>query len=190
MRASTKRISSIGFAGVFFIGTLMVYANLIKPEMKNIEERRSLVVSKETLFANQLSAVQQVQNLISQFQSFGKVQETVILAVPLKENTTQVLNQIRAIVGNSRVMLDSFSVKTLAFEPSRQPLAKRLGTLEVNLTARGAYDALKSFLRLLETNVRVTNVRKMRIDPVGSETGVFQDLYETTLTVEVFYQES
>lgn len=190
MRASTKRILSIALSGIFFIGTLVIYTNFIKPEMKNIDERRSIVVSKENLFSNQFAAVQQVQKLIGEFQDIAGLQDSVSLAIPFRENTTQILNQVRVIAANNQTAIDSFSIKPLAFSPSRQPLAKRLGTLDVNLSLKGTYESLKGFLKFLETNARIANIAKVHLAPFGSSiSGTVQDIYSMSLGVEMYYQE-
>lgn len=185
MKTSTKRILSIGLAALFFVGTLIVYASFIRPEMDTISQKRALTLSKDNLFNNQKTAVQGVQKLIAQFQSIVALQEQVSLAMPLGPNTTQALNQIEAVATISQARLNSLSVKTEALLPSRQPLAKRLGTLNVNLGITGSYENIKVFLRGLETNVRVANVKSFVISPVGST----QDLYTITLSVEIYYQE-
>lgn len=187
MKASTKRVLSIGLAFLFFIALLIVYGNFIRPELVKIGEKRAGVISKEILFNNQKAAVEGVQKLISQFQSTAQLQETVSLAVPREENVTQALNQLQAMAKNSQTGIVSFTVSPLPFEPTRQPLIKRLGVLELNLAVQGSYEALKSFLRYLETNVRVANIDNFRIAPANARES--QDFYVLTLKAELYYQE-
>ena len=189
MKTSTKRILSIGLAGLLFIGILVVYGNFIRPEMKKIGEKRALLISKETLFNNEQNAVSQVQDLIGQFQSIAKLQETVSLALPLEENVTQVLNQLQSIANLSNVEMKSFSIRPLAFEASRQPLVKRLGALELNISISGPYVNVKNFLRSLETNVRIVNVKDFHLTPISGEGSLPGEGFNMILTVEVFYQE-
>lgn len=190
MKTSTKRILSIGLAGLLLIGTLVVYVSFIKPEMDNISEQRSLTLSKETLFTNQKTAVQGVQKLIAQFQSITSIQQDINLEMPIGPNTTQALNQIEAIASLNQVSINSLSIKAEPFLPSRQPLAKRLGTLTANLGLIGSYNNLKAFLRGLETNVRVANVQNLTVTPIGSSgNNISQGNYSLILTVEIYYQE-
>jgi Tfp pilus assembly protein PilO len=185
MKTSTKRILSIGFAGLFFIGTLVVYASFLKPALDKVLEQRSVIVSKTMLFNNQRSAVSQVQKLVSQFQSIAKLQEAVSLAMPMSENTTDALNQIQAITRSAQVNLKSISIAAGSFEPSRQPLVKRLGSLSVNATVEGGYENIKKFLAALETNVRVANIRTFSLALVPGPA----ELYSLNLTVDIYYQE-
>jgi Tfp pilus assembly protein PilO len=186
MKTSTKRILSIGLAALLFVGILVIYTSFIRPELGEVSEKRALVVSKENLFADESSAVSQVQDLIGQFQSIATLQETVSLALPQEENVTEILNQIQSIANLSNVSLNSFAVKPLAFEVTKQPLVKRLGSLEITLSVRGSYGNLKQFLRSLETNVRIANISNFRFVSTGQP---LVDDYNISLTVETFYQE-
>ncbi|MBI4034267.1 MAG: type 4a pilus biogenesis protein PilO [Candidatus Brennerbacteria bacterium] len=186
MKTSTKRILSIGLAVFLFIGILVVYSSFIRPEVSALTEKRALVVSKENLFQNQENAVAQVRELIGQFESLATLQGTVSLALPPEENVTGILNQIQSIANLSNVSLGSFSIKPLAFEATKQPLVRRLGTLELSLIARGSYTNLKQFLNSLETNVRIVNVESFRVVPAGDPAA---DDYNFNLTVVTFYQE-
>lgn len=187
MKVSTKRILSIGLAGLFLVGTLVVYVVLIKPEMDNVTNERSLISSKTNLFNNQKTAVQSVQKLIAQFQSISAIQQSVNLEMPIGPATTEALNQIEAIAAMNQITINSLSIKPESFTPNQQPLAKRLGTLTVGLAATGSYDGVKNFLRGLETNVRVANVQSFGITSISNAAN--QDNYSLDLTVEIYYQD-
>lgn len=188
MKTSTKRILSIALAGLFFVGILIVYASLIKPEVQQINEKRKVLIAKETLFNNESEAVKEVQNLLGQFQGFNELQQTVSLALPLEENITQVLNQIQSIARLSGINLASFSVRPLPFSVSKQPLVKRLGAMEVAVALSGSYEGVKSFLGSLETNVRLINVKNFRLSPILAPGALPGDNFNLTLTVETYHQ--
>ena len=174
MKASSKRIISIALSFLFFIGIFLVYGSLIKPTMDEVGKQRSLVASKETIFDNQRNAVSQVQDLVSQYQNAAKLQETVNLALPVGAGATEAMNQVYAIAKQAAVTLQSLSLHPLAFEATKQALVKRLGKLEAAFAVQGSYDSLKTFIRYLETNVRVANIKSLQFAPAGS--GFIQDV--------------
>lgn len=182
MRASTKRILSIGIALVFFIGAVVVYQNLIGPEGAVIMEKRGIVTAKANLFEGQQQAVTEVQGLISQFQNLKSLQESVSLSMPDGQKTTLALSQIEAIARSSNVTIVSLDFRSLTARPSEQQLIKKLGTLEVKLGLVGAYNDLKNFLRLLETNVRVANVKELNFARAQQD-------YNLNIMAEMYYQE-
>lgn len=192
MRASTKRILSIGFAGLLFIGTLIVYGNFIEPEMAVVSEKRAQVYSKERAFNERKEAVEKVQALVAKLKGSAQLQETVNLAFPAKPNVTQVLGQLNAIARTNQVNLNSFSIKPQAFQVGTKSIVKRIGVMEMELSVSGPYEAIRNFGRALETNIRVVNIKNLKIEPLvaggeGARSG-FSAL-KGSLTVEVYYQE-
>ena len=187
MRASTRRAVSILLSGMFLIGIIVVATALIRPALSTVTEKRVLLVSKQNLFESQRSAVDQVQRLVQEFQGFAKVQETVNLAVPRSEETTRILNQLDSIARTAGVTFSSFNSSPKAFETSRQPLARRLGTLELSVVVSGSYEQIKQFLKFIETNVRVFNVQRFIFSPAGERTG--SSTYRITLKIDTYFQD-
>ncbi len=183
MRTSTKRILSILLATLFLIGFIVVITSLIKPEFEDVMEKRSEVFSKNQMFKAQGQAVDEIDQLIQQIGDFNKLQGTVSLAVPLEPQVPGVLNQLDAIARTSGATFSSFESEPRAFESSDSPLVKRLGVLGLNLSVSGEYQDMKDFLRFLETNVRVFNVKKYTI------TGGLAGSCEMNIEADTYYQE-
>jgi len=185
MRPSTKRVLSIAISFLLLVGALIIYQNFIRPEIEIINVKRGMVNSKEVVFEGQKQAVDQVQNLISQFQNIKNIQEAVALAIPNSPDTTRALSQIEAIARSSGVVILSLDFKEVGARPSDQSLVKKLGVIEVKIGAAGSYQGLKNFIRFIETNVRVANVKEMSIKIAGAG----KDVYNLSLAVDVFYQQ-
>ncbi len=192
MKASSKRILSILFSAVFLLGTLVVYGNLIQPEIGAASELQSIVASKTNLLNNQKAAVGQVSQLISQFQNAAALQKSVSLAIPIGPNTTQILNQWQAIAQSSGVILQSLNVQPVApTGPAAQnTLVKKMGTVAISVSAVGPYSSLKDFLQSLETNVRVTNVTSFELNSLqgGGQAAQGSGAYALQANVVAFYQ--
>ena len=185
MKPSTKRILIIILSVALLVGALVVYGNFIRPEMESVAKARSLAASKENLLNNQTAAVVQVQNVISQFQTAEGFSEKIALAIPREPATTDALNQVYAISLSSKADLLDFSVEMQPFRtPSGESVIRQLGTVSLNISARGAYQDIKSFLQSLETNARIANVGEMRITPVAGMSGT----YTISATVEMYFQ--
>ncbi len=192
MKASSKRILSILFSALFLLGTLIVYGNLIQPEIDTASGLQSTVASKTNLLNSQKNAVAQVSTLISQFQNTAALQKTVTLAMPIGSDTTDILNQWQAIAQASGVTLQALNVQPVA--PSGAPaatstLVRKLGNISISFSAIGPYPALKQFLEELETNVRVTNVETFNLTSAstGGQGGTTQ-IYTLQANVSSFYQ--
>lgn len=188
MRASTKRILSILLSGVFLIALIVVSTTLIKPEFDRVMEKRALLFSKQSLLQNQQNAVSQVQELINTFQNFDTLQSTVSLALPTEENNTLMLNQITAISRNAGVSIESYETFSNSFEDAEESLTQRLGSTETSIIVTGEYSDVKNFVNLLETNVRIFNVKEINLSPVFEE-GVGR-IVEGEITFNSYFQDS
>ena len=181
MRTSTKRILSILLSSIFFIAFIVVVTSLVKPEFEQVMENRGEFYSKKKVFEDQQEAVGKVEQLIQETKSFNQLKQTVSLAVPLEKQIPNILNQLNAISRTSNVSIISFKSNLQAFEEGSSQLARRLGIIRIELAVSGDYGNLKNFLRFLESNVRVFNVKSFII---------FQGIQQQFLVqAETYYQE-
>jgi len=181
MRTSTKRILSILLSSIFFIAFIVVVTSLVKPEFEQVMENRGEFYSKKKVFEDQQEAVGKVEQLIQETKSFNQLKQTVSLAVPLEKQIPNILNQLNAISRTSNVSIISFKSNLQAFEEGSSQLARRLGIIRIELAVSGDYGNLKNFLRFLESNVRVFNVKSFIISQ-----GIRQQFL---VQVETYYQE-
>lgn len=175
-------------AALFFIGTLIVYASLIKPEMDTVGTQRAQVAAAENLFNTQQSATQDVKKAFKGLQDAAGVRGTIALALPLGPSMTQALHQIDAMVVASRVSIDSFVITPVTPEASKQPLVKRLGKLNVEVSISGNYDSVKGFLKLMETNIRIVNVKSFEFTSNKGQPNIGP--YSMKIVADMFYQEN
>lgn len=194
MKSSTKRILSIMLAGLFFIAALVVYGNFIKPKMAEVNKKRAIVFSKENFLKNQQASVAQIQSLIGQMQNTEKVKTSIALAMPGGTDVTQALNQLNAIARDNQVEFLSFSIGqgSIQSKPSSELLVRRVVELDVKISVLGSYENVKGFLEGVETNVRVSNVKKVSLTPliktgVGSAGG--SGIYSMNIDFKIYYQE-
>lgn len=189
MKASTKRILTIAFSGVFLIATLVVYGNFIRPTIDTVALKRDETASKEAVFTSQTNAVLEVQNIISQVQGAEDFNNRVALAIPRGTNVTEILYQIHSINQITQTELLDFSVESAPYVSAGrdQTIVKRLGTLNLTMSVRGEYESLKTFLESLETNIRIMNVTDAAIFP--TDQSAQSGLYMLNLKVETYFQE-
>ncbi len=194
MKTSSKRILSILFSALFLMATLVIYGNLIQPEVSASSEKQSVVASKQNLFDNQKAVVSQVSKLVAQLQNAVQLQQTLSLVIPVGEGVTNVLNQWEGIAEANQVTIQSLNVKPpAALLGTKQPLVKRLGNFDIEASVSGTYEQLKQFLRGLESSTRITNVTNFDFKPFFSNVAGSQSSSVGTYTLQIsataFYQE-
>jgi len=191
MRASSKRVISIGIAALFLLGTLLVYGSLIRPTYTEIEKKRAEVNAAETVFNNQKQATDQVTKAFTDMKNATKVREVISQALPVGPAMTQALHQVESVVRANKVVIDSLTIKQKTSEPNKQVLAKRLGKLQLNFSVSGSYESIRDFLKSLESNVRVTNVTNFDFSSASAtgDKAVAAGTYSMQIVAEMYYQE-
>lgn len=184
MRVSTKRILSIILSGVFFIGAMYMFTGPVQDEMKSINDKRGKLATQQQLYASQSQAIAQVQKLISSFQDSKNLQSQTSYAIPNGEQAITALRQVEAIGRASNITFGSVKFKSTAPRVTAQQFLKKLGVLEVSISATGDYANLKDFMRKLETTVRIANVKNYSFRP-----GLLRNAKDSVeMTVEMYYQ--
>lgn len=187
MKASTKRFLSIIVSGIFIIGSLVVYANFIRPAYADIQQLRGELSAKTGLLNNQSQAITKFQNLLVEQQSSSKLQERISLVLPPKENVSDIMNQLQAIASANGVSVQSVGLEYLPIKQAKKntDVVKGLGSLRLTMKIFGSYEAFKNFIGSLETNVRVMDVNTLKVEHAGRPD---QNLFTYNLTVDTYYQ--
>lgn len=187
MKATTKRALSILISAALLVMALVFYAILIRPEYAIISGLRGQLASKSTALEDETNAISQVRNLISQYQGVAKLGDTLSLALPSEEAVSEVVAQINALTRLSGLTVQSLGIAYFPIKPSATKLSfvKGVGTLRLNLKLFGSYAGLKNFLGGLEKNIKIMDVKTLKIEQLG-KTG--QDLFSHTLEVDTYYQ--
>lgn len=186
LKASTQRALSMVLAASLVVGALIVYAVLVNPAYQEVQELRGKLASKSDLYQIRSQQFTQVQNLIAQYQGVALLQEGLSLALPQKVETENIINQLDAIAKNNRVFIDSISLDFLPIQQTKKrTLVKGFGTLRMSLKLLGPYSSFKGFLDSLETNIRIMDLRNLKISPAGEAN---EDFFSYSLTIDTYYQ--
>ena len=188
MRSSTKRFVSIVMALLMCIAAVFVYSSFIRPAYSDIATLRTLVSEKTTLFEQQKSSVDQLQNLLSQSQDVLKVEDTISSILPLSPDVASGVNQINGLSKINNLALDLLSIEETAIKPSGRPdLARGVGTLKFNFHLSGSYENFKTFLQNMETNITLMDLANLKLES-ASKTRSGENRFSYTVTVNTYYQ--
>ena len=186
MKPSTQRAVSVILAAALVVGGFLIFAVLVNPAYQDIQQLRGELAAKSQLFQTQSEQFTQVQNLIAQFQGVTRLQESLSLALPQKEEVAEVVNQINFLAQASGVFINSAGLNIQPLKKEIRPvLVKGLGTARLSLKLVGSYAAFKSFLQNLETNIRLMDLADLKITLAGKPN---EDSHFYALTVDTYYQ--
>ncbi|MBI4992507.1 MAG: type 4a pilus biogenesis protein PilO [Candidatus Harrisonbacteria bacterium] len=187
MRASTKRALSLLASSGFVVFALIVYITLIQPEYEMIKELRGGLDSNIKILADTRTALLGVDKLKIEYKQNEKKIDTLSLALPSEESVSSIVAQINNRSEANSLIIQSIGINYL---PIKSPigsvsLIRGIGTLQLDLRIFGSYSSFKRFLQDLERNVRIMDVRNLRLESAGKPD---QDLYAFNLTVDTYYQ--
>jgi len=158
MKKSLQRTISLLGSLALLIGAMIIYSYLIRPEYQQVNELRGILMAKTNLLSEQQSIISQVEDLLSQYQSSARIQETVSLSLPTKEDASAIFGQLQALSQANAMSIEVFGLQNL-------PVTKSgLGVLQVSLKVAGSYENFKNFLRGIETNIRVMDLSNLKIE--------------------------
>jgi Tfp pilus assembly protein PilO len=191
MKQSSKRFISLMVAVVLLFAALIIYFNFIQPAYGDAEQAKNDMLAKQDFVNNQKSAIQQVKNLVAQYQGKGDVAQAVSLALPTNKNQADAFHVLSGLADLHHLSLQSFAASAAAAQnitvgqASSTSLVRPTGSLLFQIKFAGAYADFKAFLQNIETNVRIFDVRSLGVAPLGKPG---QDFFTFDLTVATYYQ--
>lgn len=176
------------------MATLVVYFSLIVPANDEGQEIKAQTIARQNFVDGQKAAISQVQKLIDSYKGEGQLQDVVSSILPMSEDLAGAFSQVGGLVQNNRLLMqvttvsvsaeDSVYGKNAGGAPGRQ-LARPFKPVNFQVKAVGTYEDFKSFLKNLETNIRIFDANRIDIQPAGKPN---QDIYTYDITITTYYQ--
>ncbi len=189
MKGSTVRFVNLSLSLVLLASTILVYNALIKPAYTDVNILRGGLASRSDLLRDQRKIVEQVKNLLAQYQGLSGPQKAISIALPQIEEFPTLVNQLRSRAEASGLLLESINFQPLTFQSSeskdksKQEIPK-MATVQISLQLRGSYAAVKALIQSLEANVRIMDMVSLNVatSPTGGSN------YGYKLVVNTYYQ--
>jgi hypothetical protein len=208
MDQTTKRLSSTIAALLFLVIAAIGFFEFVEPEYASVQQLRGQELSQQTLLANEQKLATSVQGIVTSYQNQTSQSQSVSLALPIGQDNSEAIAQIYGIAANSALGIQSLSVSVqpattaataastgaAGTSPGLASVIKPSGSITFQITANGTYEALKTFLEGLESNIRVFDVTGLSIRPANLGAGSAQssnaDNFGYNITVVAYYQSS
>jgi len=168
------------------IGDISIFTNLVRPIYDEIQVLRDKKESGQKLLVDQRAAVDSVNKLLSDYESFTQIQENISQILPNKEGVPGVVNQLQGLATVNNLKVASLGLQYPPLKSSTdETLIKPLGTLRVTIGLAGDYKDLKPYLEDLETNIRLIDVYSISVAN-GAIPGATSLLY--SIVLDTYYQ--
>lgn len=191
MKQSAKRVISLLVALGSLVAAIVIFFSFIVPLYSDIEKTRAEEAARRVLLADQQKIVNQVKTLVTSYQEGSRVKDIVSSALPLDPNVADALLQINGIAQINSVSIRSLVVSTSVAPPAsrnevkKESLVKDFSSFTIRIDGSSSYEDFKAFLRNLETNIRIFNVKNITFQPLATAT---QNSYSYSVTVTAYHQ--
>lgn len=177
---------------LFLVSSLVVYFQFIQPAYEDAQNIKAQQLSQQNFLDSEKAVVKQVQDLISSYEGQVQIQQAVSAALPLSPDAAGALAQLYGLAQDNSLVVQSVSVGFSGGSGggvSQFSLQKPVGTINFQLNVVGTYESFKTFLSMLETNIRIFDLKSLNIQPTSATGGKSApDLYNYGLTVSAYYQ--
>lgn len=185
MKPAAQRLIGILSSLALVIASLFVYSSLLIPKYRDIQNLRGERAALGGLLQEEQEAVDAVKRLIRQYSSVSDLKQSLAITLPDTEETASMVNQFQGIASSNGMLMNSLSVRPLAIQPvENDDIVRPVGALRVSMTLVGNYESLKAYLKAIETNVRVMDVKSIQVEGAGFSDGP----YEYRIEVDTYYQ--
>ena len=196
MKQSTKRLVSSFFSLVLLAAAFMVFFAFVRPAYSDAQKIRAEELSREQFVDSQRAVVNQVKALKTTYEDDKELRDHISFVIPLTPDVGTALTQLNGLLLKNTLTPQSFSVA--AGSHSQAPLdarsgsarrgpsiVKPYGAVQIQMRFIGSYENFREFLKNLENNIRLFDVKSVALQPGGKVT---QDLYAFDMAVEAYYQ--
>ncbi len=189
--------------GAFFvIASFVIYFEFIQSAYGDAQGVKAQLLSEQSFLNSEKETIGKVRQLIASYQSQGQVQQAVSAALPTTQDLAGALAQLTGLAQQSALAPQSYSVvveglqnlaQTASANGALAPvsLEKPLGTATFQVKLTGGYENLKNFISLLETNIRIFDLRSLSVQP-GTVTGPqgkpLPDMYSFDMSIKTYFQ--
>jgi Tfp pilus assembly protein PilO len=198
MKQSAKRFISSIVSLLLLVAAFVVFFNFVQPAYREVAALKGKLLSLQTSGAEQAAVFKSIQALNQTYNESQEAREAVSLALPLTPALAEALAQVNGLVINNNLSAQSYIISAVS-EPVLSEEARRSSgisggdsitiqpaiPISFSLRLTGSYGDFKNFLKQLETNVRIFDVKTLSVQKASQSD---QDFYLYDLTVTTYYQ--
>lgn len=188
LKQPTKRFLSLIAALCLIFASVVVFASFVRPVYGEARRMRGEVAGREQFLESQKAVFAQVEELRKAYRGEGELAQVASLALPVEKNESEIVYLINQLARFNKLTLQQVSIVPVGSGGgggTRSGMVKPIGTLNVQMQVSGTYEDFKLFMRALETNIRIADLRSVGITPVGDSS---QNFYTFELLVALYYQ--
>jgi Tfp pilus assembly protein PilO len=147
-----------------FIAVVLAGVFALNPSWKKFNEARTLESQAKLKQANLTSEESMMEQFIKEFKENEKHVATANTALPVKGASVEsILANLDEMARSSGLALSDVILINNS-DPDKKPAANSVQNQEISFVAAGTFPAFKNFLLLLESNLRIIDIRDISFE--------------------------
>lgn len=163
---------------ILWIVSLTVASLYLWPSYQEIRLLYNSSVEQKDELKKAEDFLEKLDELMSQREELKDQIKNAKNALPINKDLPELITQVASLVPDNGLILNVLNINEAG------SANENIKTLLVSVTAKGAYESLKSFIKNLENNLRIMNVSLISFkSPPGEE-----NLMEFKIDFKTYYQ--
>jgi Tfp pilus assembly protein PilO len=154
MTPATKNYVGATMIGIGLFG-LVAFA---WPTYNNLSVIRSGLVKINTDRENAISTVDKINKIKTSYEQKTVIKDRVALLVPESKETAEIISTIEDMIAKTGVRLSKLSLGE-----SKAKAESLYSPINIEMTMGGSYSALKTFIIVLEKNIRLFDIANIQV---------------------------
>ncbi len=195
MKETAKRNISLILVIVFFGAAMIVFFTLSWPNLTKVFDLNSVLNESKKEYEKQNQSLQLAKSIIEQYKNLNDVNQAVSLTMPKTDEIYNIIVQLNKIAESSGMSIEGLSLKEvinnneLDDSNNRQNLVKPYRTISINTSLNGSYESFKTWLELVETNIRLMDVKSVSFEGVNlSSNKLINNFFNFNVNLDIYYQ--
>lgn len=152
-------------AGLFLLTAVIVAVLLVYPKYQTLQDSQNKVAEKEKEYAAQLTLIKEISQITSRYKKLEN--DLAIIGDLLPQFTAKTIPELftefEKITSESGILLSGINFQSAPAKGSGG--ASAYNVINANISAIGTYDALRSFVKVIEQNKHLMDIASLGITP-------------------------
>jgi Tfp pilus assembly protein PilO len=186
MKSSTQRLLSIFLSLAFYGVAAFLVFNMSFPAWGRIQTLRAEISEREAVRDQLTDIIAKANELLSRFDDLGRQAEPVSAALPSQPKLPEVLAILNAVAARNNVTISQVTFDDFLGKVRIQRGSSQIPEIRVGVGMVGKYLDLKNWLKGIESELRLMDVRDFSIQPISARPG--EDTFAMSVNLVVYYQ--
>lgn len=158
---------------------------LIIPFYGQINSSKMELKAKQKTLAETQATVNVIQDLAKKYEAMKDELDEINSVLPDKEDLAGLIVSLEAMSSESGIFLKSINFQPKPFQPATMEEVSETGgynALQIQLAALGSYSGFKNFIKTIEKNLRLMDVKTIKFKSGEKEE------FDINLDLETYYK--